>query len=628
MMQQATSKNNLDGTVQGMYIIQIGDLHIGSSEKCGDSEEHILAGAIEKIKQEVPTGQRLLICVCGDIIDSRKLPKRARKKASKRYEGAAKLFSLIQNRLKDYNRIDFRFCAGNHDITHMDEFTNFVHRFDESSSREGLENCYYYEAEGIYYIFINSCHNWNYQFGEINYDKLESLLQTLSQEVPKIFVMHHAAISMYQNDSSAIRDSARLLQIIEKNRVLGVLHGHIHGNEQFPLGDQSCQMIGTGALFSRNYPNVCSQFNLIYVDPFAFRNISSCVYLADGRIRGDNWHRILLQEDRNENYFQGSEFSTVHQKLLGKLQYKHDRVLNNVVLQINCPYVDFIKDLKEYLKDDVLPMGQNQFSYFELAEKWERVTPPPELYFNHGQYFQSHGQDEMGKHKHAIYSIIHQIKDAPTSNRAVLTTFNTDDALRPRGGSDYLPSLLSIQFSLDSMQSTLYVHMNLRALEAGSFLKINICEIYWLLEQMKEENIPFNNVDIAISAFRVQVRDRFKCFLKAEIDSLSPAALCDCVYKKDILRICRMLEEKRDSSETITNVQGIHTLYEAMRMAGYKNENTKKLENICSTYEQIGALQQRGSVRTLKEKEYEDCIRQDLSEIIDMLKQEDEAMKA
>ena len=462
---------------------------------------------------------------------------------------------------------------------------------------------------------------------------MEDLLKRLPKGASKIFVMHHAAISMYPSDNSAIRDSARLLQIIEKNHVLGVLHGHIHGNERFPFGDQSCQMIGTGALFSRNNPNVCSQFNLIYVDPFAFRHISTFVYFADNRILGDPWHKIRLQEEKNENYFQGSFFSTVYEKLMGKLQHKHDMVLNNVVLQISCSYDDFDKDLKESLKDAKLCMGQNQFSYFDLAEKWESITLPPELYFNHGQYF-CH-QNRTGEPKHAIHTIVQQIKDAPTSNRAVLTTFKTDAVLQPRRGDDYLPSLLSIQFSLDNKQNTLYVHMNLRALEAGSFLKINICEIHWLLEQIKRDGVTFNNVNIEISAFRVQFRERFKCFLKAEIDNLDSIELADYVFRADTSQICKMLEEKRDSSETITNVRGIQNLCKAMQVfnkkANQKNKYSdaiiEKLKRIQDIYGLIDQLQHRSSVLTDEEKAYEENIRQVLNEIIDLLKREDGAAR-
>lgn len=608
-----------------MYIIQVGDLHIGSVEKCGESEEQILTSGIEKIRQEVPEGQQLLICICGDIIDSLNLPASNSRIAANRYEEAAKLFQLMRDRLTDRYSVSFRFCIGNHDTTHVDEFFTFVRQFDETHSKEEFESCYDYIAEGIHYVFISSCRNGNYEFGEIDYDRLEKLLRTIPLKDSKVFVMHHTVISMYPKDSSSIRDSARLLSIIEKNHVLGVLHGHIHGNERFPCGAQLCQMIGTGALFSRNNPNVNSQFNLILVDPFAFRNISTFIYLADGRVHGDKWHKLRVQEDGNENYFQGTGFSMVYQGLIGKLQYKP--VLNNVVLQINCTYDAFIGDLEQYLRNDALSMGEKQFSYFELAEKWESINLPPELYFNHGYYFRSSYQCRAGELRHAIYTIAQQIKDAPTSNRAVLTTFSTDDALQPRQGDDYLPSLLSIQFSLDSRQSTLYVHMNLRALEAGSFLKINICEIKWLLEQLKEQSVPFENVDIAISAFRVQARDRFKCFLKTEIDSIDTTELHCCVFKKEIPRICRMLREKSESSETITNIRGIETLYKAMKACEYSDEIIKKLERIQCAYRRIDELQQKGSVRTPEEKDNEKCIHQGLHEIIGMLEREDGAAK-
>ena len=609
-----------------MYVVQIADLHIGSETECGEPEEIILAGAVEKIKSEIPEGQQLLVCVCGDIIDSKDL--RREKLAAERYKDAAALFALMQEQLSDSYAVSFKFCVGNHDTTHMDNFFDFVHQFDAELSKDELENCYVHTADGIHFIMINSCRDGNYEYGEINCDRLEQLLKSLPPEDPKIFVMHHTVISMYRSDSSSIRDSARVLRMIESNHVLGVLHGHIHGNERFPFGTRMCQMIGAGALFSRGNPNVCSQFNLIYVDPFAFRNLSTYIYLADNRIQGDHWHKFYSQEDGNENYFQGPDFSSIHKRLLGKLKYKP--VLNNVVLQINCTYDKFIKDLEQYLRDELLSMGQKQFPYFELAEKWESTTLPPDLYFNHGTYFQLPCPRGTGEPEHAIHTISRLIKEAPTSNRMVLTTFNANSALQPRQGNDYLPSLLSIQFSLDSKQSTLYVHMSLRALEAESFLKINICEILWLLKQMKERSVPFEYVDIAISAFRVQRRERFKCFLKAEIDNINSAELYGYVFRCNIEKICCMLEEKADSSETITNVQGIKALYDAILIAKedclvYTNEILEELRSILDAYNNINKLQLRSSVRTNEEKDCEEQIRQGLFKIIEILKQKDGA---
>lgn len=612
-----------------MYIIQIADLHIGSADKCLERESVILSKAIEQIKQDIPQKQKLLISVCGDIIDSKNSSGWEKGIAETRYKEAANLFRLMLQDLKKEYDVKIQFCLGNHDVTHISEFLNFANEFDTELTKEKIEDGYFMEWDEIYYIFLNSCNGGQYEYGCLDYTKVERILKGLPENKSKILILHHTVMSMYEKDNSSIRNSAHLLELIQKYNVIGVLHGHIHGREHFLIGQKRCRMIGTGALFSRNNPNVNSQFNIIEVESFIFRKISTYIYMADDRISGHSWNKISSEEDNNENYFRGDNFQDVYQSLISNLAYRP--VLNNVTLQIDSPYEEFKSNLEKYLQSDELVIGQKHFSYFELAELWEKTEVPQCLYFNHGMYFKVKDKEKNdGVGEHGIQFIARQLKSKPTSNKAVLTTYGMDMVVQMLKREEYLPSLLSIQFSQSSDGDTIFVHMYLRALEAERFLKINICEIQWLLERLKEQNILFNRVDIAISAFRVQKREKFNCFLKADIDKIDDKELTFYVYEGNIVEICRMLEEKIDASETITNVKGLKALYEAIKISRehsksykYSSKVMDKLDEILVIYKKLDDIHQRGSIKTLEESQYETEICNAINDVICELKRKE-----
>lgn len=609
-----------------MYIVQMADLHIGSEIKCFENEDVILSKGIECIKMNIPKGEKILVCVCGDIIDSKKPSTGKRIAVRERYAEAAQLFRLMLKELRDEYEVRFRFCIGNHDVTHIGEFTKFVAEFDAEVTKDRLENGYFMKWDETYYVFLNSCNGRQYEYGCIDYSKVEQLLEKLPRETRKIFVLHHTSMSMFDDDKSAIRDLPGLLKIIEKNNVVGVLHGHIHGKEQFWLSYKRCRMIGVGALFSRNFQNVNSQFNVIEINPFVFKEISTYIYRADDRISGNSWLKLSSEGEIDENYFQGSCFGDVYTKLMSKLTYK--KVLNNVTLHIKSTYADFRKTLENYFEEDVLVIGRKHFAYPELAQLWEETEVPDNLYFNHGEYFCVENSEKKSKETvHGIQVIANQLKEKPTSNKAVLTTYSMDTVTRMLKGEEYLPSLLSVQFSQSEDKNTIYVHMYLRALEAGRFLKINICEVKWMLEQLEEYGVFSDNVDIAISAFRVQKRDAFSCFLKADIDMKSEAELALDVYRGNIEDICQMLEEKKDASETITNANGIKSLCSAMKINNEKDPIheynpvvIEKLNKILEVYEKLDKIHKKGSIKTQEEEQYEKEIHKGIEKIVNELK--------
>lgn len=604
-----------------MYIVQIADMHMGAKEKASRDEEEIVRKSISKIKDIVPKHEEILICVCGDIIDSAEVGKNDHEEAERRYEKAATLLKLYVEALQENYVVVTKFCIGNHDVTHLPEFMKCVSKFDREITEIGIKEGYSYfcEKEDTYYLFLNSCFGDQYKVGRIDFKKLEDLIDSIPYETNKILVLHHTVMSMDEEDDASIRNAARLLGIVNNNNIVGILHGHVHGRDILSIGKNQCRLIGTGALFSRKNADVNSQFNVIHYQRGIFTRINNCRFIADNDSRRESWDTTNIGAINDENYFRGTSFAEVYRELLNKLEVVTP--LQHLMLQIRCEYDKFKEELENFMKGEVLKIGERELNYLQLGEAWEAIEVPADLYFNHGQYFQIGG-------KPGIEEVARQLKNKPTGNRAVLSTYVEGKAKVSMNSDDeqkFLPSLLSIQFGKDSSGDVLYVHMNLRALEAERFLKINICEILYLLEQLKGEGIQFKTVDIVISAFRVQKKERFNCFLRAEIDKIDSADLTVKVVAGEISEICRMLEEKKDATETIINPEGIRNLQRAMEASNrsqkkeqnfYSKGIIEKTKEILNIYLELDRIHHVKSIHSSEEKVKERRIAAELENLI------------
>ena len=608
-----------------MYLIQMADLHIGSDTKTVPDEETFIRKSIELIRDRVPEGAEILLCLCGDIIDSRKTGKRDRKKVHERYEKAAQLVTIYKQSLGKHYRVFIRYCIGNHDITHGMEFLAFTKKINNRKvTLEQFKTCYLYKnkKEDSYFIFVNSCKGDQHKIGSINYEKLEKELEKIPLESSKTLVLHHAVMSMYEDDSSSIRNARKLEELVEKYHVTAILHGHIHGSAVSEFGSVQCKLIGTGALFSRNNPNVNSQFNLIRYEQGLITEIFNCGFHADG---GNHpWEiRNRLKED-TDNFLKGESFKDVYGQLQRKMSAKDP--LSQVVLQISNDYEVFHADLEEYLKDDCLEIGNKSYDYFKLAKMWEAEEVPEELYFNHGSRFHAGGKSGIGFVKE-------QLCRKPTSNRIVLTTYDMENVIQSLDDSVYLPSLESIQFGRNERKDELIVHMNLRALEANRFLKINICEIDYILRKLRKgkDSVNFSRVKIIISAFRVHKKEKFNCFLKADIDRMPETELNAKVNHGNIGELCKLLGEKKDGMETITNVKGIKTVYKAMKASNkevgptgsvyYSMKILEKFKRLLKVYEELDEFHKQSSIPDEEERECEMQINKLLDELIRKLEE-------
>lgn len=596
-----------------MYIIQMADLHIGS-EKNEGSEKKILDKSIDEIKSIIPQGAEVLLCLCGDIIDSEKIPDE--KAVCDRYEKAGDLIKNFVTNLEDDYRIWSRCCPGNHDITHEKEFGEFVNKLSEDKiSNKQLKSCYSFavSSEKITFIFVNSCLNNSYKAGGIEYDQLETMLK--NTEGKKILVIHHTLMSMFPNDTSSIRDAAGLVLLAEKYEVSAILHGHIHGKDIITMGKNMCPVIGTGALFSRNNQDVNSQFNIIKWNGNLIEKVYNCRYCADNK--ADPWESPVMYDNtlQKECIFKGKSFEEVYEKVSDSID--KNKVLNQLRIEIDSEFSTFQSELKTYLEGDKLEIGKHQYSYFDLAKMWEQDTVPDKLYFNHGSYFSV--DDQSG-----IDFVYEQLREKPTSNRIVLSTYNMKKIQESLGDKTYLPSLESIQFGKNG--NTLMVHMHLRALEVCHFLKINICEIEYLLSQLKSKGIEFETVNIVISSFRAQKKQKFNCFLKAEIDTLDPFEICGMVMAGEVGKICELLKEKQDGSETITRSEGIQNLYNAIiksssksKLKKYPDDVLDTLKEVLNIYDSLNNFHKKESVPDLQEKQCEEQVQVLLGNVINEL---------
>lgn len=598
-----------------MYIVQIADLHIGSSVNTSKSEKNIINDVIIKIKEYIPLGSKVLLFVGGDIIDSALVNGKPveEKEVIERYKEAGELLDLFNKELSgDYNLI-YKFCFGNHDITHQEEFYECVKQFDNSVTTDELLTCYSYEDEESTFIIANSCHENSYKKGGLHFENLKTCLDdNISDNC--ILLFHHTIISMDETDASSIIDTEQLLRLINQYKIKAVFHGHIHGRSEISIGDNNCKIIGTGALFSRNHRDVNSQFNIAEYKNGIFLQLLNFRYNADVH----DWISEDILKDV-DNHFYGQTFSEVYSQLYQKLSARD--TLYNVVLNINNSYEKFQNDLKKYVINDEIKIGSRTFSYGELAEMWEADSIPDELYFNHGSFFYYSG-------KKGYEFIADILKGNNTSSRAVLTTYGMEDVRKSlKDKAQYLPSLEHIQFSYDSGARTLYVHMCLRALEASRFLNINICEIEYLLNKLKEKQLFIDWVDISISAFRVQIKEGFNCFIKPEIERISQHAIDLAVYKNDRLKICDWLSEKAMCVETIMNNFGMSFLYGAFKCikkdddSAYNAEILNLMESIIAQYEELDKIHQRTSIHS-EEKECEQEIKKLIDKLIIELKRE------
>lgn len=553
------------------YIVQMADFHFGGTCPGAESEKDILEKMTERLQAEIPEGSEVVFCACGDYIDSKPISDGVSTQAltedqiTARYQEARETIeSAVIKPLQETYDLKIGLCVGNHDTTHIDA----MNQFSQAMISKDIDKTYsiHLDSENVDFIFINSCPPSDYSHGEIDYDYLENRLKELSPDSTKYFILHHTLMSMDEHDQSCVRQVPRLIKLIDEYSIKAVFHGHTHGQYVVRVGTVGCPIIGVGAVYVRDYPNVNSQFNLICCNSGIVISAVNFQYHADwATIPGsDGFDKIPIHMSKEDNFFYGRTFSKIYDELVKKVQAESR--LYHVHLHVKSSFDEFRTDVERNFGDQVeLKTLDYEYSYSKLAEMWEAPQLDEEvLYFNHGMHF------AKAPYHSGIDYIIHEIGEKRTTSRAVLVTVNTKD-ISETAPDALLPSLLSIQTGFDQDQTTLHVTMTLRALEVSRFLKINICEVLLIAKQIYSK-YRFSNIEVVISAFRVQIKEQFGCFLKAKLDTeaqqsrmmvtLSSLRYSDnsAVIANEIGEIIRLIQDKKLRSETVIVTNGIEKL--------------------------------------------------------------------
>lgn len=539
-----------------MYIIQFSDFHIKNDSNDFNAKSRILEKMLSKISELINNENEKILCIVnGDIIDHSEELTDA--EVEEEFEKSSKLINRAKQHFSNKDFI-MGICPGNHDIVNskITEFNNVAKKYMPD---DFIDYPYVLEIieESTDFIFINTVYDGDYNRGHIDFDSLNDALNN-SHGDHKHLVVHHTVLSMDDTDTSSIINAAKLINIIDSNHIEAVFHGHTHGIDGTMIGHNNCILLGVGAAFSNNNPDVNSQFNFYHYKRGQILSALNCRYNSDIEnlsIPTFSEYNLLPLLKSQYNYFSDNTFSACYSKLLNKLS-ANGNILYNVTLDGLFDYQSFCADIHNnfYSKNEL------GYTYGELACKWENSICPDELYFNHGEFFTENGI-------HGIEYVIDQLKKKPTSSRAMLSTINSRDIIK-NSDDEFLPSFTTIQFSFHKNDNTLFVSVNYRALEASRFLKINICEIFYLLQKISHTPLlNFEKIQLSIHAFRVQLIENFRCFLKSEIDTMQAAKIAYIVYNKDNEKLRNLLIDKRDCKETVVISTGMNNLYAAMETA-------------------------------------------------------------
>lgn len=258
-----------------MWILQLADLH-NSNNYNSDRVEKIIKEMIAIINNKVMKNEELVFIICGDILN---------KGINDGY--SASLY-LIQNICKEINveSVKFLVCPGNHDIVNSDlgspfkQLDKFIFNLtmDTKISFDG-KNTNMITINNIDFIMINSSYHLNHEYGKIDLDSLNFILN--SSHNKKVIILHHHLIPIREGENSTVVNSYEFFKILELNNVLAILHGHQHMKMQMVIGESLTKIIGVGSIFAEIATNYNNQFNLFKISGGEIQDIWEFKYNAD-----------------------------------------------------------------------------------------------------------------------------------------------------------------------------------------------------------------------------------------------------------------------------------------------------------------------------------------------------------
>ena len=541
-------------------IIHLSDWHI--QEELGE-KKMIAKKLIDTVGDQIQKDDKVAVCICGDIVD-----KGSDGDILKKYENAKIIGNMLKEMLTS-KTTDYRIMVvpGNHDIRlkpqpffekcmcRRERSYNFDGFRDFAAELTGSEDYNNYTKQSIIsvefaditWLLCNTAYHGNRRYGRIDAERIKKELADAKK--PTVLLMHHTLFSSDENDSSTLRNGYEIVNSIKSNTI-AILHGHTHGYKKVSLGD-NCQVVGVGP-FLKDIMDIGKQINVLEIASGGLHSVDNYVYHGDSAVSS-----YRLYHSEGNTTFVGSDLKGLVSKVRNAAK-EHFRI-NNVLIR----YQSDLTQMKRQIDTDFAEQ-------LEAAQKWQEPQCPVDMWHNHGQIIQSRDSRKYIKDL---------LNNNPTSRRALITLIEQDQVQKSAGNTEYLPSFDIVQFSFPSdKRCELIISLYMRALEVGTFLPINLCELYLLADYLREANLSVSTVDISIFANRITEIPDIDTYKKAMIDMIDIGTLKALVDSQRNQEIIEMLIEKRDKKETPIRIEGLN----ALKACFFKPEYKKDLTGIIS----------------------------------------------
>lgn len=192
------------------------------------------------------------------------------------------------------------------------------------------------------------------------------------------------------------------------------------------------------------------------------------------------------------------------------------------------------------------------------AGKWRSTEVPKDFYFTHAKYYQD-----------GVRHIINELKSKATSRRALYSLINQSDISRSEDSP--IPSFLTMQCQINN--GILVCTCTFRALEVGSFLRVNLEEIRQNLLEITAELPGVVSVLLTIFAFTAYIQKDMHPLVKPEIEYLEDYEILPCLVEG------AQEDPARYLAKLLRNAQGALSVVPAHRL--------RKLKDILGSLERI-----------------------------------------
>jgi hypothetical protein len=169
------------------------------------------------------------------------------------------------------------------------------------------------------------------------------------------------------------------------------------------------------------------------------------------------------------------------------------------------------------------------------ASQWISDIRPSHLYINHGEFIRG-----------GMNHIIKELKSKPSSNRALYSLISSKEINASQ--DEPIPSFLTFQCQIK--KSILYCSVTFRALEASSFMRLNLEEIRQRIAYIIGFFDDISSVKLAIFSFHTYIKQNQTMLRKPLIDTYSVSKISS-LLKTDSPQLKMLLDEKLKPSTVV-----------------------------------------------------------------------------